>query len=289
MSSGPDFFVVGAPRAGTTSLYHYLGQHPEIFTPAVKEPQFFSWPQINETYYQARFVGEQSDYLALFSGRTDERAAGDFSTSYMHEPTAAQRICDFNPRAKIVMVLRNPVERALSHHRMDLRDGYASETLETLISRDCADPRFRLQYITAGCYAEHISRFRQLFDDDQIHIALFEDLTERPGQMLERLFRFLDVDYGFNVDVREIRNSTNLRRTGPIGRLASSRLARVVGPYAGTTLRLATQRLLGPQTQAKVSQPGAREVLTATFAQEIDDLEALVDIDLSRWRSELGL
>ena len=104
----PNLFVVGAPRAGTTSLYHYLRQHPEIYMSPLKEPHFFSHsnPQSDTV------VKHQDAYLRLFDAARGEKLRGEASPAYLADPDAPARIKDASPEAKIVAVLREPVSRA---------------------------------------------------------------------------------------------------------------------------------------------------------------------------------
>ena len=145
----PNFFVVGAPKAGTTSLYHYLRQHPDIYMSPIKEPRFFSLearPMNFEPSYQMRairqaeevheylqgpmvgkcpsgIVYEWPDYLRLFAAATTERAVGEASASYLWSKTAASAIASRIPRARILMVLRSPAERAFSQYMNAVSDG----------------------------------------------------------------------------------------------------------------------------------------------------------------------
>ena len=129
MKSGdilPNFFIVGAPRAGTTSLYRYLRRHPQVFMPAVKEPHFFA--NINPDPDQRHLFPamDEGQYVRLFRGALHYRAIGEASPSYLVTKGAAERIKARVPNAKIIMLLRDPTERAFSHYLMDIRDGLQS-------------------------------------------------------------------------------------------------------------------------------------------------------------------
>src|SRR5262249_54680506 len=120
--SWPNFLIVGAANSGTTSLYTYLNQHPEVFLPALKEPHYFS--QIHPAYeqrYLRTYVRDERTYLGLFRKSTGYRAVGEASTSYLSEPEAPSRIYSVAPKTKIIIILRDPVERAHSHYLMDVR------------------------------------------------------------------------------------------------------------------------------------------------------------------------
>ena len=111
-----DFFIVGAPKAGTTSLYHYLNQHPAIEMSRIKEPNFFSSKSLKEsgTYYRSIIVDNQEDYHSLFNLGNEGVLFGDASVSYLFYNDVANKIKNYNHLAKIIIVLRNPIERAFS-------------------------------------------------------------------------------------------------------------------------------------------------------------------------------
>jgi len=282
MDAGPDFFVVGAPRAATTSLYHALGRHPQVFVPSVKEPHFYAWPEVADTYYDTSFVSEAADYLALFAARQPGQIAGDFSTSYLFRHRAASRIRADNPDARIVMVLRHPVERALSHHRMDRRDGYTMASLTDLLGPTAPDPRFRREYLDVGRYADQIRAYREHFDDRQLHIILFDDLVGAPGATIRRLFGFLGVDVEVEVGAFEARNDTGTSRS-PLGRrLQGSPVAAELGRRLGRRPRRLARRLLYRPDRTG-PDPRDRAMLAELLGSEIRELEQVIGRDLSAW------
>ena len=285
MESVPDFFVVGAPRAATTSLYHALDRHPQIFAPAIKEPHRFAFPEVADTYYDTTVVDEPSAYAALYRERRPDQVAGDFSTSYLFRHRAAGRIASLRAEAKIVMVLRDPVERALSHHRMDRRDGYTTAPMAELIGPTAADPRFRREYVDVGRYADQIRAYREHFDDRQLHIILFEDLIGDEATTLRHLLDFLGVDPDQGPASLEVRNHTGrpralaerLRPPGLVGGLGR-RLNRRLGPRSRRLVRRLVYRpgRAGPTVDE-------RRLLADIFEPEIRDLERVIGRDLSSW------
>lgn len=282
MDAGPDFFVVGAPRAATTSLYHAVARHPQIFVPAVKEPHFYAWPEVADTYYDTSFVSDDADYLALFAGRESGQIAGDFSTSYLFRHRAASRIRGDNPDARIVMVLRHPVERALSHHRMDRRDGYTLASLPDLLGPTAPDSRFRREYVDVGRYADQIRAYREHFDDRQLHIILFDDLVAAPGATLGRLFEFLGVDAEVDIGPFEARNDTGRSRSLLGQRLQGSPVAAQLGRRMGRRPRRLARRLLYRPDRTGFD-PADRALLHELLADEIQELQRVIGRDLSAW------
>lgn len=281
-AAGPDFFVVGAPRAATTSLYHALGQHPQIFVPPIKEPHFYSCPEVTDTYYDTVIVDDADRYRALFEGRGPDQQAGDFSTSYLFRHRSAARIHADNPEARIVMVLRHPVDRALSHHRMDRRDGYTIAPLRELLGPTAPDPRFRREYLDVGRYAGQVRAYREYFDDRQLHIVLFDDLIADPATTLRNLLGFLGVDQ-LDIGPLEVRNHTGSARSMLGRRLGTNPVAAQIGRRLGRRGRRLARRLLYRPNRAG-PDPQDRALLVELLANEIDDLEGVIGRDLSAWK-----
>ena len=153
----PDFFIVGAPKAGTTSLYFYLEQHPEIFMSAVKETNYFSYEATvkQNLYYNERGINDWEEYLKLFSEAGKKKAIGEASVSYLFYPEVAEAIKAKFPEGKIIIMLRNPVERALSHYNMDYKLGYVKTSFDEILFSKNKTPLEELyyqQFISLGMY-----------------------------------------------------------------------------------------------------------------------------------------
>lgn len=286
-AAGPDFFVVGAPRAATTSLYHALGRHPQVFVPAIKEPHFYACPEVTDTYYDTVIVDDEGQYRALYEGRQDGQLAGDFSTSYLFRHRAAGRIHSDNPEARIVMVLRHPVDRAISHHRMDRRDGYTLASIRELLGPTAPDPRFRREYLDVGRYAAQIRAYREYFDDRQLHIVLFDDLVADPAATLGQLLQFLGLDDA-DIGPLEVRNHTGAPRSDLGHRLGTNPVAAQLGRRLGRGPRKLARRLLYRPDRAG-PDPEDRALLVELLANEITELEGVIGRDLSAWTEDASV
>lgn len=179
----PNFFLVGAMKAGTTSLYQMLDRHPNVFLCYPKEPEFFS-----EKFLQK---DAESWYLSLFSESPPDSLRGDCSTGYSRAiiyPEVAERIHKSNPSAKILYLLRHPVERCWSHylHRMNERamDG------EKILDFDDAIEIYP-EILDASCYSKQINNFSQFFNRSQIHIVIFDELQQNVESTMTELYDFL--------------------------------------------------------------------------------------------------
>ena len=218
----PNLFIVGAAKAGTSSISDYLNRHPAIYISPIKEPHFFSedirMADFRSDYRErASFdvkeylknhplphkhiahIDDQSQYLELFREVENEKAIGELSAGYLYSNCAAENLFKFNPDAKIVMVLRQPVERAYSHYLMNVRDlwDYDSGFINAL-ERDFASSKKGWGkshlYVELGLYFEQVSRYLKRFPESQVKICLYEDLKNDPVEFIKELCEFLEVD-----------------------------------------------------------------------------------------------
>ncbi|MEJ7640094.1 MAG: sulfotransferase [Singulisphaera sp.] len=211
----PNFIILGAAKAGTTALYHYLGQHPQVCMSRTKETNFlalmddpldFRGP--GDRDYIARFsVTTLDGYREQFRGCEAKPAIGEASPLYLYSPKAPRLIGEFVPDAKLIAILRNPVDRAYSAFLHLVRDGR-----ETVLDFGEAlrreDERVRdgwehiWHYRRMGCYFAQLDRYRQIFDPARITVCLHHDFKTKPIVVLRDLFRFLGVDESFTPTCR---------------------------------------------------------------------------------------
>lgn len=192
----PDFFIVGAQRSGTTSLYEYLRAHPQIWMSAHKEPHFFSQDRV--CLDPDLMVRSEAAYLKLFARASQEQIVGEASPSYLWHPEAAQRIYAKQPHAKIIAILRDPIARAYSQFRMDLADGLSPVSFDELIRRDyaCGEQVYGTGhlYVELGLYAQQLERYRRVFPPSRLLILSFRDLVSDAQALLKRVAAFLGID-----------------------------------------------------------------------------------------------
>jgi sulfotransferase family protein len=165
----PNFFIIGAAKAGTTSLYHYLEDHQEVFMCSVKEPNYFSYDDIirQNLYYSEKGFGNKEEYEALFKDVTSEKAIGEASVSYLFYEKTPTKIKAVVPDAKIIIILRNPVDRGFSHFLMDKKLGYISLVFEDVIFKRVQHKNIDLyyqQYVELGLYHEQVKRYKDCPD-----------------------------------------------------------------------------------------------------------------------------
>lgn len=218
----PNFLLLGAPKSGTTALYQYLHNHPQIFMSAVKEPHFFAFENQDTNFNGPRdergsltqlSVTHLSDYEALFATAAEVPRRGEASTMYLYWPGTAQRIAHYVPEAKLVAILRNPVDRAFSHYLHLRRSG--REWLTDFVAALDAEPERIAQgwspawhYGQVGQYAAQIEQYWQIFPREQLKIFLYEEWNEKPAQFWQELLQFLEIDATIPLEQKARYNTT---------------------------------------------------------------------------------
>lgn len=221
MLNKPNLFIVGAAKAGTTSLYHYLNAHEEIYMSPVKEPGFFCsdirWDGFRKEYKKGTqfvaeeyfsqphkpkrhitFIDKEKDYLRLFENSSYVKYRGEASTAYLYSQHAAAEIFKFNPKAKIIIILREPVERVLSHYFMDVSGGVQKEgNILKALKKDYTSNQKGWGksnlYIELSLYFEQVKRYIKIFPKEQILFLKFEDLKKDNNMVMQEVFQFLDL------------------------------------------------------------------------------------------------
>ena len=193
----PNLFIVGAPKASTTSLYHYLSTHQDIFMAIPKEINYFSKDDINkqELYYNSFTVDSIEEYENLFKNKNNAKIVGEASVSYLFYEKVANKIFRYNPNAKIIILLRNPIERAFSHYLMDKRLGYIKVPFEEIIFKSSKvqfSELFYQQYIELGFYYQQVKRYLNTFGKNQVKIFLTDDIIDDISKVLSSIKYFFE-------------------------------------------------------------------------------------------------
>jgi len=304
----PDFFIVGAPKCGTTSLARYLAEHPSIFICEPKEPNYFARELIEHPgstdRSEAPWRYDRQAYLALFAA-ADRRhlAVGEASTTYLYSQQALAGIRSFNPEARIVAMLRNPVDLAQSLHAQKVIEGEetvddfaAAWRLQTERSRGSGfeRPPVRPRMLLYGSVAklgEQVERLLQVFPRQQVKLILFEDFAAAPGSTYREVLDFLGLedddrtDFAIENPGRRITRPWlwTLARWRPGGLLAPLRR---MGRRAGLGGLAARLMVAGTSIMPRAGlDPALRSELETYFETDIRLLESLLDRDLGSWRN----
>jgi len=303
VSRWPNFFVIGAGKSGTTSLYHYLKQHPQIFMSPVKEPKYFAlaghqldFKGPGDTRIVADTTTTESAYLALFDGAGDIPIVGEASTIYLGDCGAAARMAAQVPDARLAAVLRHPVDRAYSAYMHLRRDGH--ETLESFTDALAAEAeRARLGYYfhwylrARGFYGRQLQEFYDVFPREQIRIYLFEEFAASPQRVLCDMFRFLRIDETFEADTSARHNQSGIPRHHKIQTFLNKAhpvkdwLKRYIPEHVGHRVISMVQPGL---VERPVLPADIRARLTEDFRDDILHLQDLIERDLSHWLASPG-
>ncbi len=285
----PNFFIVGTPKAGTTSLYHYLEQHPQIFLSPVKETNFFSYEEIKAQglFYNEEHISTIQQYLYQFDKVRTEKAIGEASVSYLFYPRIAEKIKQFNPESKIIIVLRNPIDRGFSHYLMDKRLGYTNRSLEDVIHQKGADrkqPLYYQQYIALGLYHEQVARYLSVFGADKVKIFYFEEMVKDIGKTIRDLYRFLEVDDDSTIETYEKHNTFETAKNPIIAKLYTHKRIRttikqIMGNEAGSRLKT----FFFSKENKPVLPSHLKQELINIYKPDIIKTGELLQKDLSHW------
>jgi hypothetical protein len=302
----PNFFIVGAQKAGTTSLYHYLNQHPEVYMSPIKEPFFFdheldSKGEVVASEFEGRRqpprFANVKEYSRLFEGVGDEKAIGEATPLYIYAPGTPERIERYAPGAKSIALLRHPAERAYSAFLYAVRIG--AEPLTDFAQALRAEPlrmrngwHYVFHYRSRGLYYQQLQRYYEVFGRERVGAWLYEDMKEDPAVVARSVFRFLEVDDTFVADTSSKHNragvpaSVSARAAMRATDRAVGALRKGLAPTSGILplaykMRRAVQgRVL---TEPPPIDPGLREDLTRSYEEDILNLQDLIDRDLSAW------
>ena len=286
----PNFFIVGTAKGGTTSLYYYLKQHPDIYMPEMKSPLYFM-------HYDG-CVSDPKEYEALFDGWKGEKAIGEASPGYLFAEESAGMIKAAAPDAKIIISLRNPAEMAYSLWRYISRIGDRGEHLtfeEALGEEDkrMNDPEFHrsetwhgsFYYYHRGFYYEQVKRYIDAFGKDNVKIFIFEDFVKDPMKICSEAFLFLGVDPEFKPDLRK-KNAGNIRHRG-LNKLLhnpTDTQALIIGAIPEGIRKPLKDFLVDMNSKpAKPMDRKLRRELLDKYAPDIKKLEGLIGRDLSHW------
>lgn len=296
MKRKPDFFLVGAAKSGTSSLYNYLVQHPFVFMPEPKEPHFFGeWrPPVQE-------VKGMKEYLRFFEGVPEDVRAGEASTSYLYSTDAAWEIKRFRPDAKIIVILRDPVSRAYSQYWNQVREGVEPLDFEEALAAE-AERRERgwwygFHYVEAGRYASQVARYLNLFGRESVRVYLFEDLVQDADAVCDDVFSFLAVEPRRTVSVAKAYNQSGAPRSLVVTKavhkaiLLSRALQRQWRGLVSGGSSLPVDRLKeakdwiieknsGPVPEMN---PSTRAELREIYKGDLLRLQELIQRDLNRW------
>jgi hypothetical protein len=288
----PTFIIIGAAKAGTTALYWYLAEHPDVFMSRVKESNYFAYG-VDETgrllYGDPevhRFpIRTPAEYEALFADAGRASAVGEASPIYLECPEAAARIRETIPGTRIICSLRHPVDRAYSDYVMYLRRRRRRFDPDRELSAASVWARPESRWMRVGRYHEQLARYYEAFPGSQIHVSLFDDLRRNARSLVQEVYRFLEVDPGFVPDFATPHAAGGIPASTFLeGLFMSPALRSAVAPWvprgaANWVRRIRTRNMRKPPALP----PELRRELTGHFRDDILRTSELIGRDLSAW------
>lgn len=223
--SKPNLFIIGQPKSGTSALYSFLRQHPDICMGSTKEPQYFCRDLRSQYFHLARLERTDENYLKLFSHCGEKPVLGEASTAYLYSRQAAQEIAAFNPDAKIIAILREPVDFLYSYHLQLQRNSCLFETEEDFVTAldledsrkngenippGCFDPQF-LYYAERTRYVEQLQRYYAVFPEQQIMVVIYDDFQADNARIYKEVVDFLGIDADFVPDMAMVNTKVRAR------------------------------------------------------------------------------
>jgi sulfotransferase family protein len=299
----PNFLVIGAAKAGTNALYHYLRQHPQVYMSPWKEPKFFAFESEADLGFRAAngreapvnetVVLDRAEYEELFDAARGEQALGEASTHYLYEPKAPVRIKELVPDMKLIAVLRNPVDRAFSSYQHLVRDDLEpldfGPALDAEPGRITENFALLYRYVDAGRYTEQLERYESLFPEEQLLVLLHDDLRTDPEGTCRQIFGFLGVDDSFVPKRAEDYNASGVPRHRYMHRLLNPSTATKRRLWSLTPSRIREPlldlqtRMVNRNLQRQKIPPEEQGRLREVFRDEIGRLEQRLDRDLAHW------
>lgn len=300
----PNFLIIGAMKSGTTSLYYYLKQHPQIYMSAVKEPNFFALegeklnfngpegPGLVNRWICDEATTTIEEYRSLFEGVSSETAIGEASPWYLYSPEAPSRIRRYIPEAKLIVVLRNPVDRAYSAFSQFVRDGREplndfTRALQAEEERIRNNWKWIWHYKKMGFYYGQLKRYYGTFEQEQIRVYLYEELNNNPTGVLQDVFRYLGVDDTFTPDISRRLNVSGapkskvlfaiMEKPNPVRTFLRPFLPERLRRRISTTLQ--NINLIEPEP---LRQEIRRELIEV-YRPDVLKLQHLIKRDLSGW------
>ena len=288
----PNFLIVGVQKAGTTSIYNYLREHPQVYMSSVKETNFLEkdWENLPPEQQNKNGIVTLEKYSELFAGVKDEIAIGEASPNYLfHYESSAARIKKYVPNAKLIVVLRNPVERAYSDHLMHMRDAIGYRSLSEQIKYS-SHKSFILR---KGFYYIPLKYYFDQFGQEQIKVFFYDDLRDNSQEFMQSIYQYLGVNDEFvpnttrkaqvakipkNKTINNLLNRKNILRS-----TTASILKKVMSVETRQKLR---DRLINLNSQTKKAVPLSaedRQQLIELYREDILQLQDLVGRDLSKW------
>jgi len=287
--SKPNLFIAGFAKAGTTVLYHYFNKHPDVYcNPYIKEPRHFSSEFFNEGHGHRQFfkniIYKENDYLSLYKKAGDEKYILDGSVYYSYFKGVAGKIKEFNGDSRIILCIRNPIDRFNSHYMMHIRDGFTKDNIESLFKNP--ETSSGIDLLKAGLYSDAIREYYEIFGSDRVFIAVYDDLLANHERYYSEICDFLDIPFELNKN--KLVNVSG--RPKSLVLMSMIRLVkRIVPRFILTRIKFQFKTKINnifynKSTLTKEALPDeVRVKLVEYYKGDVEKTGELIDRDLSKW------
>ena len=300
----PDFFIVGAPKSGTTSLYFYLNSHPEIFLPRRKELLFFC----DDLHFTYPLLTERQ-FLEYYKDLKNEKTAGEVSVWNLFSTNAAMRIKKFNGEAKIIAILRNPVGMLYSLHSnhmfnqneiiLDFEEAWSAvgdRKAGKKISEVIKCPIEGLYYTEIGKYSEQLQRYFDLFEKKNVKVILYDDFKTNTKAVYSDLLNFLEVNESIIPEFKVYNSSKTIRSNWMRNITVNApqwmrKTGRTLFPHQSARrdwLMKTLWKINTKEAERKKTSSSIRSVVLNHYRDDIHQLQNLIERDLSIWFREVN-
>lgn len=301
----PNFLIIGAAKAGTTALYHYIKQHPQVYMSPEKEPHFFAFEgetvNFNGTagkheWLNRAAITDIEKYRQQFEQASPQHIAiGEASALYLYIHKAAERIKHYVPNAKLIIILRNPIERAYSAYLYQIRDGLepitdfakALQAEKTRISDNWVPIYY---YQQMGFYYSQVKRYFNTFNPEQIKVYLYDDFSANPTVILQDIFQFLGVDDTFIPNTSKRHNVSGIPKNKMLNEfiVKPHPIKSILKPFVPERIR--RTMIVGLKNRRKLETappltPEIHQYLLKIYQEDVLKLQDLIARDLSKWLS----
>ena len=280
----PTFFILGAGRSGTTTLYFVLLDHPEVFLPTPKEPSFFCEP--------FQVIRNPIRYASLFREAGDATAVGDASHAHLTHPQAAETIRAFFPDARFVLIFRNPADRALAMYSYMLENGYETHrTFERALAaederyaserfaRHCPHSFWNFMYFRSGLFGEQVARYLEHYPRDRFHFTTLSDLQADPNRVLGDIEEFIGVTRRQHGELPRYGSSKGVRSI-PLQVLERSVIRKLARRHVPLMEQARRQINTKNRGHRPTMAPGTREMLLDRYRPDLALLHELTGVDV---------
>ena len=290
----PNFLIIGAAKAGTTALHEYLQQHPQIYMTPNKETNFFAFEGeeinfrgIGDKALKDFSITDLETYQNQFAAVTTEKAIGEACPSYLYYPQAATRIKQYLPNVRLIVILRNPIDRAYANFLHIVRDDREtcrdfSLALQEETTRIANNWEWFWHYIQIGFYGKQLKHYYQLFAPNQIKVYLYEDLKNNAIATLQDIFHWLEVDDTFVPDVALRPNKSGMPKNKLLHQILTkpNPLKSFLKPLFPAQIR---QKIQHQNLNTPPISQEARQKLLDLYRADIFQCQDLIQRDLSAW------